>query len=210
MTGPIPSGENYKKRFEKELDNVKDKYYCAPGYKYPVKFDHFNSVKNGSSLQGQVSRKDSSVLDTFGCVKCKWVNSDLCPHKGDVTHKKPHANRICSQRLDIPMRIHDEGIIMSASQMLEVRGYMDADFYEDYVRGEALEKKRDIQDCFLWAKLKADIVSRWRKQDEGTKVSVERKFTPSDLANLIDNAKRVDVVVNDSDDDYLSGDSDDK
>lgn len=195
MTGPIPSPNNFEKKLDKELDSVKDRHIRLPGYQYPIKRDEFISLKNGNSIIVNGGKDTSLILNTFGCKKCKWVNSDLCPHKGDVTHLKPHANGICSQRLDIPLRLHEEGIKMTTSQMLEVRGYMDADFYETYIRNEASEKKRDMMDCLAWAKLKADIVSKWRKQDEGSKIKVtNEKLDPLKFAKLLRDTREERVI----------------
>ena len=214
MVGPIPSVESYIGK----LDNSKDstKYHKMPdGNIMPV--DHFGGpFKNGSSIDkfGK-HNKSNPIVDVFGCHACRWVNTDLCSHRGDVTHMKPHCNGICSQRLTIPRQLHDEGVKMTGKQMLQVRALMDAEFFSKYVQDAALSGKRDINDVFAWEKLKADILKDMRKQDEGSKLTLRKEvLNPLELGKLLRETKDVVVDSNFESDDkrddfeHSPGDSD--
>jgi len=175
----IPNPETYKDNMENS--EVKDRYLKAPGYKYPRKFDEFSYLKNGHGLD-KYRNRSSPILEVFGCHACRWINTELCPHKGDVTHMKHHAKGICSQRLTIPKQLHDEGVPMTGKQMLQVRGLMDAEYFSKYVQEAALSGKRDINDVFPWEKLKADILKDMRKQDEGSKLNISKNNAPDPVA----------------------------
>lgn len=151
---------------------------------YHIK-DNFDHLTNGTSYnQNKWMTKYPGVVDVFGCKSCKWCETTACPFKGEVTRSKPHANRICSYRLQMPMMIHDEGVKMTTYQMLQVKGYMDAEFFSNYVMKEHLDGKRDINDVFAWEKLKTDILDKIRRQDEGSKLTVQ-KSSLDDLRKTI-------------------------
>lgn len=192
MPALIPKPENFDVPMSNDTHGIINTRQRMPDGRV-VNVDYFANLKHGYHLK-RGSGHDI-VIDTFGCGECRWINTRLCPHQGDVTHMKHHANGICSNRLHIPIKLHDEGYKMTVFQMLQVRAYMDAKYFADYKKELALAGKCDLNDCVPWEKIAADILKDMRKQDEGSKVSVERKVTPSDLANLIDSAKKVDVVV---------------
>jgi hypothetical protein len=138
--------------------------------------DNFDHVKGAGSLYSNANRtkNHNSILEIFGCKNCKWCETTICPFRGEVTRNRPHANRICTFRLQLPMAIHDDGVKMTTYQMLQVKGYMDAEFFSNYVMKEHLDGKRDINDVFAWEKLKTDILDKIRKQDEGSKLTVTK------------------------------------
>jgi hypothetical protein len=130
------------------------------------------------------------VLDIFGCKSCRWINSYMCPHKGDVTHMKHHVNGICSQRYLIPIQLQEDGVRMTGKQMLQVKGLMDADFFSQYVQAQVQNNKRDVNDCLPWEKLKAEILNNMRRQDEGSKITMKKEsLDPLQFARLLRETK---------------------
>lgn len=200
----IPTPENYEKRMNKDKDNFPITYYKDSNGKI-VQRNPMGPMKNG-----QYVHPHTDLIKIFGCKGCRWIETDLCPHRDNgVSRKKYHMNGYCSQRMLVPMAIDKSGFKMTMPRLLQVRGLMDAEVFSKFVQDEAMKGKRDINDVFPWEKLKADILDRIRKQDEGSKVTVEKKFTPSDLANLIDKAKEVNVEVVDNNTPYADKELDD-
>jgi len=187
----IPSPENYKKNLENS--DVKTKYQKMP-YGNLVPLDNFNGFK-GKNID-KYNRHGgglSSVVKVFGCKGCRWVNTKLCPHKGDVTHMKAHANGVCSQRLELAMSLHDDGVKMTGKQMMQVKVLMDAEYFDKYIQDAAFEGKRDISDCLPWVKLRADILKDMRKQDEGNKLNVNntKTISVSDFNKMLNNNETI-------------------
>lgn len=175
----IPTPDNFIDSLDK-ID-VKQKYKNTPsGHIIPANsFDASNGVHHPKGNIGKgFLRPDSPIIKIFGCDGCKWMESELCPHSkkngGDVTRFKHHANKICSQRMNLPNELYLEGISMSVKQMLQVKALMDAEFFSSYVLKQHLDGKRDVNDVFGWEKLKADILKDMRKQDEGSKINITK------------------------------------
>jgi hypothetical protein len=200
MVGPIPSPENYQDSMRDSP--VKTKYKSYNGRPVPV--DPFDRVTERTVLDihkfANGKNTVSPIIEVFGCKGCRWINTDLCPHRDNgVTHLKHHANGICSQRWKLPFMLHNEGVTMTGKQMLQVKGLMDAEFFSKYIQDAALKGTRDINDLFGWEKLKADILKDMRKQDEGSKLTVARSGL-DDLRKTISINPKVDDVKTIGDD----------
>lgn len=201
----IPNPETYE---ADQHPNVKTKWVTAPDGNC-IAFDNFSKLKAGQGLD-KYRHRDSAILEVFGCKSCRWINTKLCPHSkdngGSVTHMKHHAKGICSQRLSTPILLHNEGLKMTGENMKQVQKLMDSEYFSLYKQKQAEDGKCDINDCFPWEKLGADILKEIRKQNEGSRIISENRINPSDINDLLRNAKEVDVEVvgksleNDSDD----------
>ena len=190
----IPNPDTYKDNLENS--KVKTRYITqANGVKAPN--DEFHLFKNGFSIDK--NRHRGILVEVFGCKSCRWVNTDLCPHKGDVTHMKPHANGVCSQRFELAKSLHDEGVKMTGKALSQVKALMDAEYFDKYMQDQALMGKRDMQDCFPWVKLRADILKDMRKQNEGSKITMKKEsLDPLQFAKLLRETKSETVDVNPS------------
>ncbi len=152
----------------------------------------FGGVKGGHAL---ATRGDGVILKVLGCSSCSWCETVLCPHFGDVSRGKPHANKICGGRVELGVLLSEEGHKITFKKLLWLKQAVEADKISQYLTKEALDKRVAFRDVYPWKKLVVEAMSQFVKQEEGSKVTVERKVTPGDLADLLDDARVVDVEV---------------
>jgi hypothetical protein len=85
---------------------------------------------------------------------------------------------------------------MTGKQMLQVKGLMDVEFFSQYVQAQVAQGKKDINDCFPWENLKADILNNMRRQDEGSKVQISKGVPdPVAMGELMRQAREKDITM---------------
>jgi len=156
------------------------------------------------------SHADHVHVKIYGCDNCIWRCTKFCPHSefngGRVNFTKPHANRICSQRKDFIYDnmleiVGDKGMSrVSLADEMVFRDMLDDAFIANYKKNKALQSDEefDFKQALDWSKHSSDIKLRWLKHKEGSKIQVERRVTPADLADLMDKAKVVEAEVVDN------------
>ncbi len=130
----------------------------------------------------------SPIMKIFGCMRCSWIGSEMCPHK--KLNGEHHANWICSERIlylkeemekvgSVPRLIQNEEAIklkMIADRMLWEYGES-GDLHEDY---------KHIQ------KNLTSLIDKMRKQDEGIKFAGELNVAHEDFRKMVDvEAKKI-------------------
>ena len=156
-----------------------------------------SNVKNGSGIMAHKNPENSVILQILGCGECSWCDTKLCPHFGDVTRKKPHSNRICSQRVQLGVLLSEDGHKITFKKLLWLKQALEADKIGQHLTKEAMDGNVLFRDVYPWKKLVAEAMAQFVKHEEGSTVTVKKGVTPSDLADMLDRAKTVDAEVED-------------
>ena len=139
-------------------------------------------VKDGCSVGIATSPGVPKILQIFGCTRCSWSGTEMCPHKKMMGER--HANGICSQRVlylkeemekigSMPRLIQNEEaikLIMLADRML----------WEYSESGELNEEYKHISKNLI------SLIDKMRKQDEGIKFSEDITVTHQDFRKMVD------------------------
>lgn len=153
----------------------------------------FGKVKDGSGLSAHSG--GSVILDVLGCASCGWCETVMCPHHGGVTRRKLHSNRICGERVRLGVMLSEDGHKITFKKLLWLKQAVEAEKISQHQTKEAMEGRVPFRDVYPWKKLVAETMAQFIKQEEGSKVRVERKMSPADLADLLDDARVVDGEV---------------
>jgi len=122
------------------------------------------SLTNASSAEGLASM--------YGCKSCPWIETDACPHLGDVKKGIPHSNGICSQRASFIKVLYYE--LNSAVRLRQVDlavelALMAKELFQKYMQSN------DLKLLLPYAHINKNLVGhldKMRRQDEGIKLAV--------------------------------------
>ena len=144
-----------------------------------------SNVKHGfnvGSQQNQKGKKVPVLLKQFGCLKCSWAGSHMCPHGIEWNGK--HANGICADR------------VMYLKQQMETIGKYPGLIQQERIFSLKMQTDRMIAEWVAGEELDDDFkhldknlsgwVDKMRKQDEGIKVANEVSVTVQDFRKLVD------------------------
>lgn len=143
----------------------------------------FSRIKDGYSVGtmkkgGELPRN----LRLFGCLKCSWVGTELCPH--GIKIGEHHTNWICSNRA---LYIKDQLDKMnSVPRVLQNEIAMQLKLLTDRMLWEYAEYGELHDDFKHLNKNLITIIDKMRKQDEGVKVQGELDVTLHDFRKVID------------------------
>jgi hypothetical protein len=138
--------------------------------------------------------KSVVMKEIGGCRNCPWINSLECPHGLKVGEK--HANGFCGKLAEMIKVVgsqHYVGLTKQKQYYELVKDQIIADrLLQEYQSGD----KTVSRELLDWKKHIHDVMAKVRKQEEGSKLHVDRKIKPSDvLAALRDAEKVVDAEV---------------
>ena len=129
--------------------------------------------KVGKSVKSLTNASSAnSLASMYGCKSCPWIETDACPHLGDVTKGRIHANGICSQRATFIKGLYEQ--VNSSVRLRQVDlavelTLMDKDLFQKYMQTE------DLKLLLPYAHINKNLVGhldKMRRQDEGIKLNV--------------------------------------
>jgi len=153
-------------------------------------------------------RKSGLVQSGYGgCAGCPFISTFECPHGIKVGHT--HANGACSKFVMLIKEVagqHYVGITKQKQYMALIK----AEIMNNHMYGKFQETGKIDPQHIEWSKHVLDALDKIRKQEEGSKLTIRRSLSPSDVAEAIKNASIIDVSAEpeeDEEDDYdIEGD----
>ena len=157
-----------------------------------------------AKLGGRISEtpsigRRSGYLQLHGCTGCIWVETKHCPHSkihgGQVSEFRSHANKICQEKVNFIEDMRDElndGKGLSHVKERLFKEVCDNAWIANHKTRQALQNDEGEdgelywKDSLDWKKFLSDIMLRWLKHNEGSKVIVEKTVNPMDVAKMIE------------------------
>ena len=135
--------------------------------------------------------RENGIKDLFGCKKCPWVETEACPHVGEVTKSFPHANGICSQRVKYVKELFDtlhSNIRLAQVDVAARLIYVDESLFSEYV------KTKDKTVLMPYSHISRNLIlhlDKMRRQDEGIKIRAEGLEEHETARRIIDVSAKV-------------------
>lgn len=134
-----------------------------------------------------------TILRLFGCQKCSWIGTNLCPHNKMIGEK--HANGICSDRVNylkeemgklgtVPRLIQNE-------EALKLKLITDRMIWEYAETGELADDFKHLNKNLI------SLIDKMRRQDEGVKIQGELTVAHEDFRKMVEvEAKKIEESNN--------------
>lgn len=163
-----------------------------------------NAFKNRvEQLNPLTNTSSSSLLKGLGgCKACPFLNTGECPYFPEVNDKKHHPKGYCEKYSAMVKLLGSQNYFGLTKQrqffnMLRdqtVLDHLQNDFLKKVQEGSI--KKGDTLELLEWSDHIAKNLHRIRVHEEGSKVTVQRSFKPSDVVSALKEAERSGEIIN--------------
>ena len=147
-------------------------------------------AKSLSKTKKGIGRKDNgrspgtppTIFRYFGCLKCGWAGTKLCPHGIQIGGH--HGNWICSHRVLYLKKQYEEcGSVVRVVQqeeLFKLRQISERMLFDYAEEGDLPDDFKHI------SKLIVSLTDKMRRQDEGLKIQGEISVITKEFKNVID------------------------
>lgn len=172
-------------------------------------FKEYNE-KNGKT--GLNKNKRSNFFQIHGCKECLWRGTKHCYLNNEMNiffdrdaplNTVGHKEGICEYKGKYIMSMRDEFLDGKGLGVVKERLFkrmLDDSWVAAYRKNKALQEEGSEdseiywKQALDWAKYASDVELRLLKHVEGVKVDVKQTVKPSDIANMLHNARKERVV----------------
>jgi len=139
----------------------------------------------GSSRDGPGLPK---TLKLFGCQKCNWIGTKLCPH--GIMIGNHHSNWICSDRIQYMKEEMEK--VGSVPRLLQNEMAIKLKLITESMEFDWLEGGELHDDYKHLMKVMSGVIDKARRQDEGIKIAGELTVAHEDFRKMVEvEAKKI-------------------